>query len=150
MVELGSAPATVLFVPMPRMVTCAAPVCCEIVTAGTKPARPSTVWTPSCSSVLAGSTVIAMGVDWISAAPVFVAVTVTLSENEETASTRSSVARRALHIDVGAPRLEPAERGRDQVAACGERIEHVFAVLVRDHRSWRHQSRAGDGQRHTR
>ena len=33
----------VLLVPMPRMVTCAAPVCCEIISVGAKPARPSTV-----------------------------------------------------------------------------------------------------------
>ena len=90
--ELGSAPTTVLFVPMPRMVTCAAPVCCEIVTDGTTPASPSTVCTPICSSVRAGRTVIATGVDWTSAAPVFVAVTVTLSENDDRASTISSVA----------------------------------------------------------
>ena len=42
--------------------------------------------------MLAGSAVTAIGVVWMSAAPVFVAVTVTLSESEETASTRSSVA----------------------------------------------------------
>ena len=82
--ELGSAPTTVLLVPMPRMVTCAAPVCGETIRVGTKPASPSTVWIPNCSSVLPGSAVTAMGVDWTSAAPVFVAVTVTLSENELT------------------------------------------------------------------
>ena len=46
--------------------------------------------TPICSSVLAGSTVIATGVDWTSAAPVFVAVTVNLSGCAEMASSKSS------------------------------------------------------------
>ena len=91
-----------------------------------------------------------MGVDWISAAPVFVAVTVILSENEDRASTMSSVARPAPTSTSVLHGSNPLKRCRDQVAACGERIEHVSAVLVSDHRSWRHQSRAGDGQRHTR
>ena len=54
---------------------------------------------------MAGSTVIATGVDWTSAAPVFVAVTVTLSASEETASTTLSVAAAGSHVDLGAPRL---------------------------------------------
>ena len=90
-----------------------------------------------------------MGVDWMSAAPVFVAVTVILSENEETASTRSSVAEPPSTSTSVVRGSNPAKRGRDQVAAGGKRIEHVSAVIVRDHRSWRRQSGAGDGQRHT-
>jgi hypothetical protein len=77
---------------MPRIVICASPACCETVSAGTIPARPSTVRSPNWSSDLAESTVTAMGVDWMLAAPVFVAVTVTVPENEETASTKSSAA----------------------------------------------------------
>ena len=62
--ELGSAPATAEFEPIPRMVTSGVPTgLCETVTVGTKPARPSTLSTPSCSIVLAGSTVMATGVD---------------------------------------------------------------------------------------
>ena len=85
-------------------------VLCETVTVGTRPARPSTLSTPSCSIVRAGSTVMAMGVDWISAAPVFVAVTVVRSANEDTARTRcqASPNRTSTSTSV-ALRLEPAE-----------------------------------------
>ena len=76
------------------------PGCCDIVTVGTTPARPSTVCTPICSRAVAGSTVMAMGVDWISAAPVFVAVTVTLSETEDTASTRFERRCRRSYFDL--------------------------------------------------
>ncbi len=91
--ELGSLPGIKTFVPMPRMLTCASPAKCETVSDGTNPARPSTVCTPSCWSVLSGSAVTAMGVVWISAVPVFVAVTVTFSRIVESDSTKSSVAR---------------------------------------------------------
>ena len=43
MVELGSASRIAEFVPVPRMVIGARPVCFETVSAGTKPARPSLV-----------------------------------------------------------------------------------------------------------
>ena len=43
----------------------------------------------------------AMGVDWISAAPVFVAVTVTLSENEDTGEHHIERRRTGAHFDLG-------------------------------------------------
>ena len=91
--ELGLFPGIRTFVPIPRILTCASPAACEAVSDGTNPARPSTVDMPSCSNVFAGIAVTATGVAWISAGPVFAAVTVTLSRTVETESTRSSVAR---------------------------------------------------------
>ena len=38
--------------------------------------------------------------------------------------------RTALNIDLGRLPLEPIKRGRDEVVAGGERIEHVSAVIV--------------------
>ena len=126
--ELGSAPATVLFVPMPRMVTCASPVCCEIVTRRHEAGEAFDRLDSQLLERPGGKHGHGKGVDWISAAPVFVAVTVIRSENEATRKDHIERRRTALNIDLGGPRLEPAERGRDQVAACGERIELVSAV----------------------
>ena len=105
---------------------------CETVTVGTRPARPSTVCTPISSRAVAGNTVMATGVDWTSAAPVFVAVTVILSATEDTASTRLSGLPVAPYFDLARPRLEPADRRCHEIAAGGKRIDDVFAVPVRD------------------
>ena len=146
--ELGSAPASTTFVPMPRMVTCASPVCCETVSVGTKPARPSTVVTPNCSSVLAGSAVTAIGVLWMSAAPVFVAVTVTRSPSKPMASTTSSVATPASISIVVVRGSNPLEEGLDHVAADGKVIELVAATVACHAPSGTGQSRASDSHRH--
>ena len=122
--ELGSAPTTVLFVPMPRMVTIAAPVCCEIVTEARRQRGPSRL-NPSCSSVLAGSTVTAIGVVWMSAAPVFVAVTVTLSENGEVASTRSSAAGTAFSSTSAVRGSNPARVAVTRYRPAGKSISYL-------------------------
>ena len=90
---LGSAPATVLFVPMPRMVTRGGSP--GVLRDRDRRHHARKAFDRLHSQLLEGPCRkhrIAMGVDWTSAAPVFVAVTVTLSASEDTASTTLSVA----------------------------------------------------------